>query len=471
MATWYIDPQGPAGSGTSPTDSRTTIPAYAAGDILLFKRGSTYSFTNQLSITLAGCKFGNYGDAAVARPVWTSTATNFGSINVQTQTGETWFDGIEFRNYLSGSTNGSVINCSVNVTSGRAASLKCTSCKWQTTAYSAVRLNGTNQAEAALSCVLLDCEWDDIGEDCIFGWAVYMEIGRPNATRISTRTLTGDFLGMINGYESTVHMYGPGLVDHSDVDIKQCFIVDASGGTEAGLVTIEDLTFIGYGSASVAPTAFVVGICDLPFLFRRNLVYTYGLTAGVKFAADEISNNIFLIGNADANNVCIAISGAGGKVYSNTFVGVNALPSTLKTVTMANGVPAASAFVQNNQFVNLPIAIKSDSVGGNPTATYNNFWNVTSPRLNSSGVAFAGGNDRNADPEFRADYMPMGTDVLATGLAVTTTDFYGVTRGTPPTIGAVQYGDTNTLLHHLGETGMAIERPRPRGPREYAQSR
>jgi len=437
MATWYIDQQGAAGSGTSSSDTRTTIPGYSAGDSLLFKYGSTFAFTGQLSITATGTTWGAFGDAALGRPVWTSTATNFGSINVSTASGVTTFQDIEFRNYLSGSADGGVINCAVNGTSTVSSSLKVERCKFQTCAYNAVMFNGTNQASAAVTGEFNDVEWDDIGADCIFGWVVTLTIRRPRATRISTRGVLGDFLGMINGYSATVTVTGPGLVDHSYRDCKQCFIVDASGGTPAGLLDISGLTIIGYGSASVAPVNHTVVISDIPLKFHHNEVDTYGLTVGVNNSGDLITENVFNVGNIGASNVMCAMSANGGAFSRNTVRAMNTLPSTARMVVVANGVSAAT--VESNFFSGVPIAIKSDAVGYNPTTRNNAYYNVTSPRLDSSSAAYSGTNEVTALAGLRGNYTPYDTTLSALGYYTAGTDFYGQTWPNPPTPGAVQY--------------------------------
>jgi hypothetical protein len=141
--------------------------------------------------------------------------------------------------------------------------------------------------------------------------------------------------------------------------------------------------------------------------------------------------------------VCVAIQATGSKVNNNTFIGIGTPPATLKTVTMARGVTSAS--VRNNIFVNVPIAVKSDSVGNNPTATNNCFYGVTSQRLDSSNAAFSGGSDVTGDPELRADYMPMSSAVRTAGTTLGGADYYGKEFYGSPTIGAVQYQPARTV--------------------------
>jgi len=450
MATYYIDPQGAAGNGTSPADSRTTIPGYTNSDTLLFKRGSTYSFTGQLSITATGTVWADYGTGEL--PIFTSTATNFGSINVSTASGVTTFRNIQFLNYLSGSGNGAVINCAAP--SVRVSSIAVDGCWFNNCAYNAIKINGTNTATAALTFECIDSTFTRIGEDCVFGCALDFRFGRNDLSGMSWNTATGDGVGMINGDPEFVWIYS-NRIDHSGVDIKQCVIIDTSGAA-TGQAIIEDNTFIGYGTTATAPTAHVVLICDMPAKIRRNVFYTYGLTCGTNHASDEITGNVFNIGNADANNVCVAIQATGSKVNNNTFIGIGTPPATLKTVTMASGVTSAS--VRNNIFVNVPIAVKSDSVGNNPTATNNCFYGVTSQRLDSSNAAFSGGNDVTSDPALRTDYMPMSSAVRTAGTTLGGADYYGKEFPGTPTIGAVQYQTAKTNATRTVTTRTAATR-------------
>lgn len=433
---WFLKQDGAAGGGTSESDTRNTLPAFSATDTLTFLGDWNFG-ASQLNVGVINTLWRAHPD--YPRSVWTSTATNFGSINISTASGVTEFDRIVFRNYLSGSTNGAVINCSVNGTSGIASSLRVRRSRVESCCYNAFRFNGTNQARSALLGEFFDVEWDDIGEDCIFGWAQTMTIARPRAHRISTRTTTGDFLGMINGYDADVHVYGPGVVDHSDVDCKQCFIVDASGGTPAGLLEIEGIRIIGYGSATEAPTQHTVIISDIPIKVHHCEIDAYGLLSGTNHSGDEFVDNVVNVGNMDANNVLLAMSANGGLVARNTIRGTSVLPAAAKMVVVANGV--TNATVESNVFEDVPIAVKSNSVGYNPTTRNNSYAGVTSERLNSSSVAFSGTNEVTTTGRVREiDYMPTAADQLSAGYYVAgKTDLYGVARPNPPTIGAVQY--------------------------------
>jgi hypothetical protein len=140
-------------------------------------------------------------------------------------------------------------------------------------------------------------------------------------------------------------------------------------------------------------------------------------------------------------------------IFNNTIIGHR------------RGIFGQGCSVRNNLVINCG-GVGIDTGSGASVEAYNcAFGNGT----NFSGTPGAG--SRQVDPQLRSNYMPQNEAILAAGLALGGTDYYGIPFGNPPTIGAVQYGGSNTLQYHLGNTGMAIERPRPRGPREYAQSR
>ena len=124
------------------------------------------------------------------------------------------------------------------------------------------------------------------------------------------------------------------------------------------------------------------------------------------------------------------------QVVSNTFISNKTLDPTQKIVVQ--GATASNGVVQNNVFSNVPIAIKSDNAGNNPTATYNCFHNVTSPRLDQANAAFAGGNDLTVNPQLTSAYVPNNTSVRTGGTFLGGLDYYGKEFQVPPPMGAVQ---------------------------------
>ncbi len=391
MTTHYVWQGGPNGNGTSPADTRRTIPNGSSGDKVLFKRGATFALGSQLSINTADLYWGTFGTGDL--PVISSTATNFGAISVDNS--GTWtVENIEFRNFLNYATNGAVINLAVNATSGRASSLVVRGCKFKHTAYNAIRANGTNTATAAAVVKVLGCEFDDIGEDCIFGGVLDLEVGYNRMVRMSTRTLTGDGVGFINADPNKVWIHH-NYIDHSAVDAKQCIIIDITN-PGSGLSIIEDNILIGYGSTTIAPSLHNVIISDPVTKIRRNIIYAYGIACGINTDDDEVTDNLIFVGNTNGLGPPVAVV-ADGKFHRNTIVGLGSLTAGTAAVVMGTGA-SSDASIRGNAFINFPVGIQSNVVGVNPTTSHNAFWRVTTPRLGSSG-AFAGDSDVTDDPQ------------------------------------------------------------------------
>ena len=435
MADIYVDPSAATNGSGSEASPRTIWPtSIGANDRILLKRGTTLAVAAQLSLGAgSSVTVMDYGDAALPRPRITSTATNFGSINVDVA-GVVRFRNIHFDQFLNGSTNGAVIVASP-VAAGRVAQLDIQGCRFSSCAWNAIRLNGTNTATAALTFRCVGNEFDDIGEDCVFGGALDVEFAYNRCTRLSSRTLTGDGLGFINADPVRVWVH-PNYIDHSLTDCKQCVIVDCTT-PGAGEVIIEDNVLIGFGSATAAPTLHSVIISEGKTKIRRNTIYAYGIVCGINNAQDEIADNLIYLGNnAAAIGPPIAIA-ADGKVLNNTIIGVGSLPANTPAIVMGSGATAA-AIVRNNAFINLPRGIQSNVAAGvNPTVGTNAYWQVPTPRTGTTG-AFAEASAITADPKLAADGRPMpGSSLIRAGThAGYRRDRARTQRSNPPCIGA-----------------------------------
>jgi hypothetical protein len=428
MTIHHVWQGGPDGSGVSESDTRRTVPNGAPGDLVLFKRGTVFVATSQLAIVNA-VTWGAFGDESLPRPVIESTAAVWGSINVANAGPVTRFRDIHFRNFLSHSANGAAITSAV--TNGRACSLDIRRCKFEAIQSNAVRINGTNTASAALSFVCLDNEFDDIGEDCVFGAALDYEFGRNRCTRLSIRAGTGDAVGFINGDPVRVHIHG-NYIDHSDVDSRQCVIIDSTT-PGAGLCIIEDNVMIGFGSPTVAPVNHIVVISKAATIMRRNTFVGYGLIGGVNTADDEVTDNLFLVGNVSSLGAPLSMMSS-GLLAGNTIVATHPLPATRSAVTVAG----AGARIHGNAFVGLPVGVRSD-IPSNPTMSHNAYWNVAQPRIGAGG-AFAESGAVTSDPLLDGKWRPrLGSPLRRAGLALNTrTDRAGRLRAAPPAIGAFE---------------------------------
>lgn len=431
MASIYVDPSaGTNGSGTEASPRNIWPTSIGAGDVIYLKRGTTLTVSSQLSLGAGSDnEVRDYGSGDM--PIITSSASNFGQINVD-RSGTTTFRNIWFKDCQGGSANGGVIVASP-VAASRVANLAIYGCKFTGTGYNAIRLNGTNTATAASTFVCKFCTFDDIGEDCVYGAALDFEFSYNTCTRISTRTETGDGVGFISADPTRVRVLN-NYIDHSGKDVKQCIIIDTSTG--AGEALIEGNTLIGYGSATDAADAHSVIICDCKSTIRRNTIYTFGLAGGCNVANSVFNDNLVIIGNSITTAPIVALSASNTSANGNTFVSLKTLDPTQKIVTQAASLSGCT--VKNNLFVNVPIAIQSDTVGNNPTATNNAFWQVTTARRAQDGSTFSGGNDVTADPQLAYAYRPKyGSPLIGAGTHLGyTRDVERKQRANPPTIGA-----------------------------------
>lgn len=429
MASIYVDPSASTnGSGTEASPRNIWPTSIGAGDVIYLKRGTTLIVSAQLSLGGgSNNEVRDYGSGEL--PIITSSASNFGQINVD-RSGVTTFRNIWFKDCRGGAANGGVIVASP-VAAARVANLAIYGCKFTNCSYNAIRLNGTNTATAASTFVCKFCTFDGIGEDCVFGAALDYEFAYNTCTNLSSGTVTGDGVGYINADPTRIWIHH-NYIDHSAVDCKQCIIVDTTTpGT--GVSIIEDNVLIGYGSASVAPSLHTVIISDPVTTIRRNIIYTYGLTCGVNFLGDSVTDNLFVVGNCESQVTSMV---ADGIIAGNTFVATSTLDASSIAVTMGSGATSA-ARVRNNLFVGMPIAIQSNVVGQNPTVGNNAYWNVTTPRLGSSG-AFSESNAVTSDPQLAYAYRPKyGSPLIGAGTHLGyTRDVERKQRANPPTIGA-----------------------------------
>lgn len=298
--------------------------------------------------------------------------------------------------------------------------------------------------------------------------------------------------------EDTVidNVAGDGIFGHgASFIIRRCTIsrVSNTGGTLGDSIqlnanshnSIIDQNYIDH---TLNEDKQAVLVCGNNCIISNNTVLGLSVGAGlvVVFPSTGSSFGNIITGNYLLGRDGIALLSASGPhyVYGNVCIGTEPTTVTRKSVGIDVDTGLVNHVITNNTVINHRrgyriggasarnnIALNNlitgfDTQGGAIVEAYNcAFGNGT----NFSGTP--GTRSIQVDPQLRSNYMPQNEAVLAAGLALGGTDFYGVPFGNPPTIGAVQFGGSNTLQYHLGETGMAIERPRPRGPREYAQSR
>ena len=434
MAAIYVDPTAATnGSGTIGSPRNIWPTGIGAGDIIYLKRGTRLTVSAQISMGAGSNNLvTSYGDAGLPRPIITSTATTQGLISVNVA-GVTTFKDLHFDQCLNMGANGGVIATGA-VAAARHANLSIQDCKFSGTGVNAILLNGTTTANVSSTFECLRCEFTDIGADCVFGGALDYVFAYNTCKKISTRSTNGDGVGFINADPDRVWIHH-NYIDHSDVDCKQCIIVDTTTpGT--GVCIIEDNILIGYGNKSTTPVLHTVIISDPVTTIRRNVIYTFGLTCGIKWAGDRITDNLFLVGNCSGQVTSIT---ADGVCRNNTYIALNTLADTRAAIVMGTGATSAASIV-NNLFVGMPRGIQSNIVGVNPTVSNNAYWLVTTPRTGSAGD-FTEATEVTANPQLTLYYRPKETSPLV-GAGIFLgyhRDLDGTTRQNPPSIGAYEY--------------------------------
>ncbi len=435
MANIYVDPSSPTNGVGSEADPRNAWPtSIGANDFIRLKRGTTLRLANQISLgSGSNVTVEDYGDEKLPRPIITSTATTVATINVSVA-GINTFRRIHFDGNLSSGNNSGFLTSYGAPTVG--ASLNVEQCRFTNTRFNAIRLNeqGVN---AALYFRCVDCEFDVIGEDCVYGGAIYYEFGRNKCTRVSAGAATGDGVGFIDATPVLAWVYKNYIEHETGGDVKQCIIIDTTSG--AGFAIIEDNVLIGWGNKDNPALTHTVILCDCQCIIRRNKITSYGLVSGLSVDNSVFEYNLIEMYNSNIAAPVVAMTANNCIVQNNTFISKTNLNPAQRIVTQGGSV--SGNIVRNNIFVNVPTAIKSDTGGNNPTSTYNCFWNVTSPRLDSAGNAFAGGNDITAYPFTTNNYQiteesPCKHAGVYTGYKK---DLNGVVVNNPPSIGAFEF--------------------------------
>lgn len=396
----YVNPDGVNGSGASPTDSRRTWPtSIGAADTILLRAGTRLISTSQLTLGAGSdVVVSRYGPLADADPIIQVNAANFGSINID-KAGTNVFDHIHFDG-MTGAVNGGAIVAS-KVGAGAAAVVHFYNCTFTNLQRNAIRLNGIGaDAPATFRCI--NCTFDNIGEDAIYGGAIDYEVTDCTMTRLSQQSDTGDGIGYIDATPTRVYI-ARNFIDKSiGGDYKQCVIIDTLAPT--GSCIIEDNEFIGYGDENTQAIVHTILIIQMPATVRRNKFTAAGLVYGFVGTGCQFYSNVVKIKNARINAPVIAMTDNNGEVSNNVFIATKNLESEQKIVTQ--NLSSTGNVCYNNIFVNVPIALASDNVGANFTATNNCFWNVRQQRRDANGVSFAGGNDITQDPLFINEAEP-----------------------------------------------------------------
>jgi len=437
MATVYYDfSAGTNGAGTA-ASPRNTWATPGNDDVIRLKRGTTWTRTTQLNLstftnlTLEAWHNADGSDAPTRpKPIVTITAASTFAWNFQGDGVHT----IRNLNFLNCTTNanGGVIGSGLVAASSVNASIELYACDFNGINANAIRFSGINAASAS-RCVVKFCNFDDIGEDCIYGGAFYYEVGYCRMTRISMLTTTGDGVGL-TGTNPTLAWVHHNYIDHSDRDTKHCIIIDAATA-DAGLGIIEDNTLIGFGNSGTEAGAHTIINGDAKMIVRRNVIYSAGIAINLAGNASEVHSNLLIVSNSRAaSKNIIAVVASNCDVRGNTLVASSPLSASTNGVIQASGESGNT--VRNNVFVSIPVAVKSD-VTPNQVVSNNAMWNVTTPYMGVS-VPFSGTDDVTTDPLLTADYKPtQSSPLVAAGTHLGyRRDIEGKQRQNPPCIGA-----------------------------------
>jgi len=442
MATYYIHPQLGSNSndGLSSGAPKASPPTLSNGDVLKFARGSIYTATSQWSWgTNTGITLEDYGSGEL--PIISITAASTNAINIQGD-GTHIIRNIHFKDFTTNS-GGGAIGLGVVAATSKCAVAKITNCKFTNISHNAIRLGNSTTADTAPTFYCRYNEFFNIGEDCIFGAALVMDVGYNRAVKISTNTGNGDFLGMLQADPTLIWVHH-NYIDHSSVWSKQCIIVDTSTGS--GLAIIEYNTCIGSGGwngdmgpdpdgASTA-THTVINV-DCPAIIRSNKIYASTIAIYTAGAGTVINGNIIFATNGKTTRPVVSLAANTCLVYNNTIIGTPPNTKGIYAVVQASGTSGHE--VKNNIFVNVEIAVKSNQAASNPTCSNNNFYNVTTKYQISTPEDFSGTNDLTVNPQFDSGYVPQNTSLRSAGATLYKNDFYGKTFPPTPTMGAVQY--------------------------------
>jgi len=438
MATLYYDFSAATnGSGTA-ASPRNTWATPGNGDVIRIKRGNTWVRASQLNLsTFTGLTIEAWynsdgsDDPSQPKPIITHTAASTFAWNFQGDGTHRLFD-LNFVN-CSTNTNGGVIGSGLVAATSVNASIEVHRCDFSGISHNAIRFSGTGAA-AAPRCVVKFCTFDNIGEDAVYGGALYFEVAYNRMTRLSMGTDSGDGVGFL-GVDPVLAWVHHNYIDHSDVDSKHCVIIDAVTA-HAGLAIIEDNHLIGFGSSTVEAGSHTVVNGDAKMIVRRNRIESAGIAVNLAGNASELYSNLILPKNVRAASTgIVAVQSNNCLVTGNTWGAVSSLSASARGVDIASGTSGTA--VRNNAFLDIPLAVRSAGTAANPTASNNAFWGVTT-QYSSAGDPFSGANDITADPLLTDTYRPKpGSPLLGAGTHLGyTRDIDRKQRPNPPAIGA-----------------------------------
>jgi hypothetical protein len=273
-------------------------------------------------------------------------------------------------------------------------------------------------------------------------------VGRPNVLDLNgytwRMTANGLILDVTAGADY-ITVQGPGTIRNESEDSHAIRVYTAN-------FTIKDLTLI-WGADQVyrAGIAFVdgssAGLVDSVFGYslnagQGNLVNVYQNSSGV-----TVQN---CVGVAPMFRGVVVNDDDGVDTPSDIVISNNSFYGYDSSgVYINSNATASEVTIKNNIFYGdgSCVGIDNDDAGSAPTEDYNQFHNNTTNFDNAAGANDIGTNSQTGDPRFinpggtsHLDYWPLNPALwrAGTNIATVTTDYYGISRRTVPTIGAVQ---------------------------------
>lgn len=451
MATVYYDFSATTnGSGTL-ASPKNTWTAPSNGDVIRLKRGTTFR-SGQLNLSQSSLTFEAWynadgsDDMLQPKPIITVQLTaGSGGINM-TGTGTHVWRNIVFKDFLNTNTpTGNTPNALVLGSTGTygvdpGVSARILDCEFYNISGDAIAFNGvtvvTDFALAAPVAQVLRCVFNNIGGDAVFGQGQYFEVGYCTMTRLSMRNSTGDGVGFLFG-NPTLAWIHHNYIDHQDVDVKQCIIID--GSNDLGLAIIEDNILIGYGNdKNPSNNHTMINVDQCRAIIRRNQLTCYGIGISVNTDGPQIYSNLLKVQNYRTDgSATVGLVVSNAQLYNNTFIVNNNTGYVVKT-----GSGRSGNVIKNNIVVGAGTFYQQGN-GSTGTYDYNVFYNTTNPYLDNSSAAISNGaNDLVTNPLFISGSYKLNSSSPAksTGTFVAyNRDLDNIPFSNPPSRGAFTY--------------------------------
>lgn len=417
MPTYYIDPQNgnDSNNGLSPSLPKANPPSSVAGDTWLFKRGSRYTPSARTQVCNLGqdnMTLSAYGEGD--RPVLDATNCTFG-VQISTDKANILISGIRVTNVGANTSRRGIVNATTASSGTVTTNITVENCEIDnvltdsTNDCNGIMLWGTGNT--VRNCVIHDIATDGIW----FRGNSFTARGNRIYKVAQDGRVAGDCIQ--NSTDATNFLITENYLDHSDVDDKQCIIVQSSTGS--GEISYN--TVIGFDSATHTPI-----YVDCPDVDVFGNIVFGGNTC---IALLSTRDNCNAYSNVCINNFNRGIDGNSPncQVYNNTVIS----DGTGVLGIRHNNASATSVVIKNNVVVGFLTGV---AVTTNGSASYNCIWGA-----NNSVSGASLGTNFNADPLLDPRYKPTNRILADGGDSVSGTDVYGNTFRSQ-VVGAVDMG-------------------------------